>query len=92
MFIQGNLQAVFDALYSIGAIDPILKMDWNDVTNEMEHRPDMVLEVVEKINGCEGSTEKLIEIFNQLDQKLIQFAALEVAREFCEFQERQTLH
>ncbi len=92
MFIQGNLQAVFDALYTIGAIDPILKMDWSDVTKEMEHHPDMVMAVVEKINKCEGSTEKLIQTFNQLDKKLIQFAALEVAREFCEFQERQTLH
>ena len=35
MFIQGNLQALFDALYEVGAIDPILKLDWSEVTEEM---------------------------------------------------------
>lgn len=29
MYLQGNLQAVFDALYHMGVIDPVLEMDWN---------------------------------------------------------------
>ena len=28
MFLQGNLQIVFDALYHLGVIDPVLKLDW----------------------------------------------------------------
>lgn len=92
MFIQGNLQAVFDALYSIGAIEPVLKMDWESVTQQMHQNPHLVRRVVNVINDCHGDTDMLIERLNEMDDKLIHFAALEVAREFCEFQERETLH
>ena len=39
MFIQGNLQVVFDALYSVGAIDPVLGMDWEIINSEMSKSP-----------------------------------------------------
>lgn len=92
MFIQGDLQAVFDALFHIGAIDPLLKMDWESLSQDMEKDPKTVRKVVELINECEGDRERLVQKFNLMDDRLRNFAALEVAREFCEFQERQTLH
>ena len=42
MFIQGDLQAVFDALYSIGAIDPVLSADWTKINEAMSSKPQLV--------------------------------------------------
>lgn len=92
MFIQGNLQAVFDALYSIGAIDPVLGMDWELITDEMSKNPSQVYQVCQSVNACEGNQEKLISTFSSMDKKSLHFVALEVAREFSEFQDRKELH
>lgn len=92
MYLQGNLQLVFDALFTIGAIDPVLKMDWQQVTEEIENEPQRLHSVCEKMNACAGSLSSMIEILKSTDSKSINFLALEVAREFCEFQDRETLH
>lgn len=92
MFIQGDLQAVFDALFTIGAIDPVLGMDWEKLNAEMDKNPQMVYQVCESINACRGDQEKLIQTLNTLDKKLLHFVTMEVAREFSEFQDRKELH
>lgn len=92
MFIQGDLQVVFDALYSTGIIDPILKMDWSKVSKQMESNPIKVQKVIEKINACSGNKDKILQEISGLDKQAVYFIALEVAREFAEFSDRQTLH
>lgn len=92
MFIQGNLQAVFDALYNIGAIDPVLGMDWEKLNSEMNSSPQLVNRACAYVNACAGDPKLLIEALKKLDPKLLNFVALEVAREFCEFQDRKELH
>lgn len=92
MFLQGNLQAVFDALHTIGAIDPVLKMDWNELTEEMKHQPEKVKTILSLINSCSGQQADLIQRLSLLDEKSVYFLAMEVAREFSEFQDRKELH
>jgi hypothetical protein len=92
MLLQGDLQAVFDALYTIGAIDPVLKMDWNDVNQRMTKSPAKLDQAVRILNACSGDRDELIKSLNSLDSESVQFIALEVAREFSEFQDRQSLH
>lgn len=92
MFIQGDLQAVFDALYTIGAIDPVLQADWEKINSEMNANPRHVHRICNSINSCSGDRTKLIEFLLGLDQKSVSFVALEVAREFSEFQDRKELH
>ena len=92
MFIQGDLQAVFDALYTIGAIDPVLHMDWEAINNEMSRNPKHVNRVCASVNACGGDKSLLISTLKNLDQKSLHFVALEVAREFSEFQDRKELH
>lgn len=92
MFIQGDLQAVFDALFSIGAIDPVLSMDWEKLNSEMSENPQQVYRACESINACRGDQQKLIHTLNTLDQRLLHYVTMEVAREFSEFQERKELH
>lgn len=92
MFLQGDLQTVFDALYNVGAIDPVLKLDWEHVTKQMEQHPRRVHEVCTAVNDCSGDIRKITELLHMMDPQAVQFIALEVAREFCEFQERKELH
>jgi len=92
MFIQGDLQAVFDALYITGVIDPVLKMDWSDLTTEMSSQSGKVDEAIRAVNDCGGNRFLLTEKFNGMDFRLLQFLAMEVAREFAEFADRKDLH
>lgn len=92
MFLQGDLQAVFDALYTVGAIDPVLKMDWNEITKEMAHRPQLVHQAMKNLNRCSGNADALVDVLNKMDSQVINYVAMEVARELCEFQERKALH
>lgn len=92
MFLQGDLQIMFDALYSIGAIDPVLKLDWNEVTKEMMANPQIISDAFQSINGCRGDKDLLVQKLHTMDQRSVNFIAMEVAREFCEYQDRKDLH
>ena len=91
MFLQGNLQAVFDALFAVGAIDPILKMDWTAVTEEMTREPNKLKTAFARVNACSGNYDDLVQALHQMDSQSISYVAMEVAREFCEFQDRKDL-
>jgi len=92
MFIQGDLQALFDALYEVGAIDPVLKMDWSQVSDEMTDKPVLLNTAFRVINSCAGDRELLIQKLKFMDNKALSYVAMEVAREFAEFQDRKELH
>ena len=92
MFIQGDLQAVFDALYSFGAIDPVLKMDWAEVNQEMVSQPNLLKVAVSEINACQGNRDQMVARLGTLDPQAVKFIALEVAREFAEFTDRKAIH
>lgn len=92
MYLQGSLQLVFDALFTIGAIDPVLKMDWEKMGEEMRSEPNRLHSACEIINACGSDLSRMVEMLKAMDSKSIHFVALEVARELCEFQDRKTLH
>ncbi len=92
MFIQGDLQAVFDALYTVGAIDPVLSMDWEKINSEMHGSPQLIARLCDTVNACQGQPELLVKAFKSFEPKWLNFIAMEVAREFCEFQDRKELH
>ena len=92
MFLQGNLQAVFDALYTIGAIDPVLKLDWETVNKQMLASPHILHAACSAINACKGNTDLMVQKLHRMEEKSIHFVAHEVAREFCEANDRKELH
>jgi hypothetical protein len=92
MFIQGDLQAVFDALFTVGAIDPVLKMDWSQITTEATKHQKVVNEAITAINDCCGDRGLIAQRLHTLEPRAVQFIAVEVAREFAEFTSRSELH
>lgn len=92
MFIQGDLQAVFDALYSIGTIDPILQMDWKTIQEKMSREPQKLKVALKKINDCAGDRNQLVETLKSFEPATIHYVAIEVARELADSQEKTILH
>lgn len=91
-FIQGDLQDVFDALYSLGAIDPVLKEDWKALAFEMAQSPGPFQRAVKELNSVQGNKKEIIKKLASFDRKVMQYIAVEVARELAEFTDRKILH
>lgn len=92
MFIQGNLQQVFDALYSMGMIDPALQADWAPADKAMKSSPQRLGKIIAAVNANNSSLKNLTETLREFDQETLLFLAMEVARELVDYEERKTLH
>lgn len=83
--LQGDLQAVFDALYELGVIEPVLKMDWNTKLREIETGSPRLVRAVKIANECGRDRKALIERLSMLDSGSLEILAMEVAREYAGF-------
>ena len=92
MLLQGDLQAVFDALYHLGVIDPVLDMDWKEIMNEVPEFDAELYEVVAVANSCESNVQSLIEKLERFSEATLCYLAMEVAREFADFHSRDIIH
>lgn len=92
MYLQGNLQAIFDALYHMGIIDPVLEMDWNKALDEMSDYADEFFQILNVANSCQNDSDTLMQNLKKFDQQTLSYLAMEVAREYADYHSRQTLH
>lgn len=92
MFIQGNLQRIFDALYQLGLIEPVLEMDWQVAMEDIRTNPNSLTRVVNLVNGHFGSADELASALKGFDDKELSYLAMEVAREFADFHSRNQIH
>lgn len=92
MFLQGDLQRVFDALYHMGVIDPVLKMDWSEEFGKLDTQPWMLDPVIEKVNKCHGDYSELIDELQDFDQSILNYLAMLVAKELMYFHTNTIVH
>lgn len=92
MYLQGNLQIVFDALYEMGVIEPVLQMDWQSAMKEMDEDPKALVEVVRIANTYQTNQDDLVTKLETFDEKALGYLAMEVAREFADFHSREEVH
>lgn len=92
MFIQGNLQRIFDALYQLGLIEPVLEMDWQEAMADIRENPDSLSQVVHVVNRHDGSADELASALKEFGDKELSYLAMEVAREFADFHSRNQIH
>ena len=92
MLLQGHLQTVFDALYDMGVIEPVLKMDWMDRLRELEGESTRLRGVARVIDDCGHDPARLQRELRKLDGRTLEFLAMEVAREYAEYHARTTVH
>lgn len=92
MHLQGNLQSVFDALYGLGVIDPVLKMDWRAAFKDRCRFRDGVTEAVFVANRYCDDPERLKDELAKFDDEILKYLAMEVAREYADYHARKELH
>lgn len=111
MFIQGNLQDLFDALFTMGMIDPALKADWSVMEKEKSKKSSQLMEIIQVVNNAEKKrllephqlqfsafkkenirVQSLIEDLKAFDKEALLYLAMEVAREFVEYEDRKSIH
>lgn len=90
--LQGDLQAVFDALYDLGVIEPVLSMDWRTRLLEMEKGSPHLDTAINAVNQCGQDRVQLTEKLNTMGQDALEMLAMEVAREYADYHTRQDLH
>ena len=90
--LQGDLQAVFDALYDLGVIEPVLAMDWRSRLVEMEEGSPHLAVAIDAANQCGRDRTQLTKRLNTLGKDALEMLAMEVAREFADYHTRQDLH
>jgi hypothetical protein len=91
MYLQGNLQAVFDALFHMGVIDPVLEMDWGKALDEMNEYEDEFFQVLNVANEYQDDMQTLMVNLKKFDQQTLSYLAMEVAREYAEYHSREDL-
>jgi hypothetical protein len=91
MYLQGNLQAVFDALYHMGVIDPVLEMDWGKALDEMNEYEDEFFQVLNVANEYQDDMQTLMVNLKKFNHQTLSYLAMEVAREYAEYHSREDL-
>jgi len=90
--LQGDLQNVFDALYQLGVIDPVLEMDWVKAMETVEAHRHKIDSAISTANIFQDSVDALIKELKKYDEQTLGYLAMEVAREFADFHSREELH
>lgn len=92
MYLQGNLQNIFDALFHMGVIDPVLEMDWGSALDEIAEHEAEFFQVLNVANSYQDDMQTLMANLKKFDQQILSYLAMEVAREYADYHSRETLH
>ena len=92
MRLQGNLQIVFDALYAMGVIEPVLNKDWSQAIEQLPLHQERVSDAVRIANSFQMNVQNLVGHLEVFDVQTLEYLAMEVARELADFHARTTLH
>ena len=91
LHLQGDLQSVFDVLYALGIIEPVLKKDWREGLEAIEGGSPKLESAIEIVNLCKGDNRRLQDELAKLDKYSLEVLAMEVAREYTDFHTRTSL-
>jgi hypothetical protein len=92
MLLQGDLQKVFDALYHLGVIDPVLEKDWSQEFKKIEQDPHHLSEIVGVVNSNVGSYQDLMNQLCTFNQEDLGHLAMVVAKELVGFHTNKVVH
>ncbi len=92
MRLSGNLQVYYDALEELGIIDPLLKTDWTELNTLKVTRFSDFEKLIRKINQLNSGKDKIKRELISYDSQMIQFFAMEVAKEYAEYHKEKQTH
>ncbi|MCJ8276782.1 MAG: cytochrome [Bdellovibrionales bacterium] len=92
MLLQGDLQKVFDALYHLGVIDPVLEKDWSQEFEAIEKNPYQLAEIIGVVNSTMGDYQDLMNKLGDFTQDDLGHLAIMVAKELVGFHTNKVVH
>ncbi len=92
MLLQGDLQKVFDALYHLGVIDPVLEKDWQQEFKKIEEDPMPLAEILGVVNSNLGNYQDLMNQLSTYNQDQLSHLAMVVAKELVGFHTAKVIH
>lgn len=84
MYLQGNLELLFNALDSMSYIDEVLQMDWKLFLNQAKPHRGECDQAVRVINNCDSDPAKLKEALSTFPSLVLKYLAIEVGLEMLE--------
>ncbi len=92
ILLQGDLQRIFDALYHLGVIDPVLEMDWSKEFDIIKSNPYPLVKILGVVNSSPGNYRDLMAKLQTFKQKDLSHLAMVVARELACSQTNEVIH
>ncbi len=92
MKLSGNLQTYYDALDELGVIDPLLKTDWTQLDHMRILRFTDFEKLIDRMNRLKCAKEQIKKELISYDAQMIQFFAMEVAKEYAEYHKDKQTH
>lgn len=87
--LQGELQVVFDVLYDLGVIQPVLQLDWQPYLKEMEEGSVRLATAVRTVNRWNHDPVRMRVELARLDEHALQSLAIVVAKELADFHQNK---
>ncbi|MBE8221173.1 MAG: hypothetical protein HAW60_00410 [Bdellovibrionales bacterium] len=92
MYLQGNLELLFNALDSMRCIDEVLQMDWKLFLHKAKpHKPECD-KAVNIINSCDSDPIKLKKALSTFPSLVLKYLAIEVGLEMLECERYKNNH
>ncbi len=92
MLLQGDLQRIFDALYHLGVIDPVLEMDWTKEFEKIEKNPLQLAKIVGVVNAVGETQEDLLVALQTFEKTDLSHLAMMVAKELVSYHSEKVIH
>ncbi len=92
MLLQGDLQKIFDALYNLGVIDPVLEMDWSEEFHKIEKNPLPLAQIVSVVNATGNKSEDLLTALKKFEKTELSQLAMMVAKELVSYHSEKVIH
>ena len=92
MFLQGDLQRIFDALYHLGLIDSVLELDWVEEFDIIKSNPYPLAKILGVVNSSPGNYKDLMGKLQVFKQKDLGHLAMVVAQELACSQTNKVTH
>ncbi|MBE8163431.1 MAG: hypothetical protein HAW63_05540 [Bdellovibrionaceae bacterium] len=84
MYLQGNLELLFNALDSMSCIDEVLQMDWQLFLNKAKRHRKECDKAVDIVNSCDSDPTKLKVALEAFPSLILKYLAIEVGLEMLE--------
>ncbi len=92
MKLSGDLQTYYDALDEMGIIDPLLKSDWKQLDTLRYLRFTDFEKLIFKMNQLSSTKDQIKKELISYDAQMIQFFAMEVAKEYADYHKDKQTH